>query len=92
MTPQYICAILKRRHAVLANPALNGIDFLEVLDQGLSLDSLTTENVEARCHKGDSGTHLSLRRFQGADIQGFGLSNHALHSELGMRALSCVPT
>jgi hypothetical protein len=33
MTPQYICADPKRRQALLANPALNGIDFLEVLDQ-----------------------------------------------------------
>jgi hypothetical protein len=33
VTPQYICTNLKRRQDVLANPALNGIDFLEVLDQ-----------------------------------------------------------
>ena len=33
MTPQYICSNPKRRQAVLANPALNGLDFLEVLDQ-----------------------------------------------------------
>jgi hypothetical protein len=33
MTPQYICADPKRRQALLANPSLNGIDFLEVLDQ-----------------------------------------------------------
>ena len=33
MTPQYLCNDSKRRLAVLANPAFNGIDFLEVLDQ-----------------------------------------------------------
>ena len=33
MTPQYICENPKRRQAVLSNPALNGIDFLDVLDQ-----------------------------------------------------------
>ncbi len=33
MSPQYICDNPKRRQAVLGNPALNGIDFLDVLDQ-----------------------------------------------------------
>jgi hypothetical protein len=31
--PEYICSNLKRRQEVLRNPAVNGIDFLEVLDQ-----------------------------------------------------------
>lgn len=33
MAPQYICENLKRRQAVLSNPPLNGIDFLDVVDQ-----------------------------------------------------------
>jgi hypothetical protein len=33
VTPQYICGTSNRRQAVLSNPTLNGIDFLEVLDQ-----------------------------------------------------------
>ena len=33
MSTQTICTDLKRRQTVLANPAVNGIDFLEVLDQ-----------------------------------------------------------
>jgi hypothetical protein len=33
VTPQYICTDLKRRQSIRAKPSLNGIDFLEVLDQ-----------------------------------------------------------
>ncbi|MBV8138813.1 MAG: putative baseplate assembly protein [Deltaproteobacteria bacterium] len=33
MPAQYICENRRRRQAVLANPALNGLDFLDVLDQ-----------------------------------------------------------
>jgi hypothetical protein len=33
VTPQYICHSPGRRQAVLSNPALNGIDFLDVVDQ-----------------------------------------------------------
>ena len=33
MTSQYLCENPQRRQSVLSNPALNGIDFLDVLDQ-----------------------------------------------------------
>jgi hypothetical protein len=33
MTPQYICQDLERRQSVLSSPTLNGIDFLDVMDQ-----------------------------------------------------------
>jgi len=33
VTAQYLCENPKRRQSVLSNPALNGIDFLDVLDQ-----------------------------------------------------------
>ena len=46
MTPQYICENPKRRQAVLSNPALNGIDFLDVLDQqAVALGSLPQQTL-----------------------------------------------
>jgi hypothetical protein len=46
VTPQYICENPKRRQAVLSNPALNGIDFLDVLDQqAVALGSLPQQTL-----------------------------------------------
>jgi len=49
VTPQYICESLKRRQAVLSNPALNGIDFLDVLDrQAVALGILPQQTLLVR--------------------------------------------